>query len=194
MLNSDIKLPSYMSDGPAYPGETVHAAMGENTAYALTSHMFGHGLEHEPVDQAERDTEHTAQEAARTRRARTTPGPTPSTTPLLEPACVGLCAASGHSHGLLALTAYQPAVVGGSTMISLLSPWKVQARAVPALLFLVGLIVMVLPTLPVVALALMLPAAWIRGSWASSCTATSRSTSPLPSRRPGAPLRRPVSA
>lgn len=55
-----------------------------------------------------------------------------------------------------------PAVVGASTMISLLSPWKVQARAVPALLFVVGLIVMVLPMLPVVALALMLPAAWIQ--------------------------------
>ena len=55
-----------------------------------------------------------------------------------------------------------PAVVGGSTMASLLSPWKVQARAVPALLFVVALIVMALPMLPVVALALMLPAAWIQ--------------------------------
>ena len=68
MLNSDIKLPSYMSDGPAYPGETVHTAMGENTAYALTSHMFGHSLEHEPVDHAERAAQHTCGAAARRRQ------------------------------------------------------------------------------------------------------------------------------
>lgn len=55
-----------------------------------------------------------------------------------------------------------PAVVGGSSMLALLSPWRMQARAVPALLFVVGMIVLVLPTLPVVALALMLPAALIQ--------------------------------
>jgi hypothetical protein len=54
------------------------------------------------------------------------------------------------------------AVIGGSSMISLLSPWKVQARAVPALLFAVGLVVMALPMMPVAALAMMLPVAWLQ--------------------------------
>ena len=43
-----------------------------------------------------------------------------------------------------------PAIVGGSSMLALLSPWRMQARAIPALLFVVAMIVMVLPTLPVV--------------------------------------------
>lgn len=55
-----------------------------------------------------------------------------------------------------------PAIIGASSMISLLSPWRMQPRAVPALLFIIGLIVMLLPMLPVVALALMLPAALIQ--------------------------------
>jgi hypothetical protein len=54
------------------------------------------------------------------------------------------------------------AVIGGSSMVSLLSPWRMTARFVPALLFIVGMIVIVLPTLAVAALALMLPAAWIQ--------------------------------
>jgi hypothetical protein len=54
------------------------------------------------------------------------------------------------------------AVIGESSMISLLSPWRMQARAVPVLLFVVGMIVMVLPMLPVAALAMMLPAAWLQ--------------------------------
>jgi hypothetical protein len=55
-----------------------------------------------------------------------------------------------------------PAIVGGSSMISLLSPWRMQARAVPALLFVIGLIVLALPMTIVTAMALMLPAALIQ--------------------------------
>jgi hypothetical protein len=55
-----------------------------------------------------------------------------------------------------------PAVVGGATMISLLSPWRMQARAVPVVLFVVGLLVMFLPVPIVAALALMLPVALVQ--------------------------------
>jgi hypothetical protein len=55
-----------------------------------------------------------------------------------------------------------PAIIGASSMLALLSPWRMQPRAVPALLFIVAMIVLVLPTLPVVALALMLPAALLQ--------------------------------
>jgi hypothetical protein len=78
MLPSDTQPVSYMSDGPAFAGESIRGAMGENTAHALAGHLLtrpipgisagpqpGHGYEHEPVDQAERDATHTAQAAAK---------------------------------------------------------------------------------------------------------------------------------
>ena len=62
-----------MHEGPQFPGESVHQAMGENTAASLTAHMIrrahlpvgpGHGFEHEPLDDAERASQHVAQSAA----------------------------------------------------------------------------------------------------------------------------------
>src|SRR5258708_6026026 len=77
MYLTDAAPKDYMSSGPGYPGEDVHTAMGENTAYSLTGHMLsgpaqgvsngpqpGHGYGYEPVDQAERDAQHTAQTVA----------------------------------------------------------------------------------------------------------------------------------
>lgn len=89
---SDAMPVSYMSDGPAYPGEDAHTAMGENTAHALAGHMLsrpahgvsvgtfsqpgqpvadahpmaqpGGSIKDEPVDQAERAAQHTAQTVA----------------------------------------------------------------------------------------------------------------------------------
>jgi hypothetical protein len=63
---SDAMPVTYMSDGPVLPGEDVRNAMAGNTAHALAGHMLrpGHGFEHEPVDRAERDAQHTAQDAA----------------------------------------------------------------------------------------------------------------------------------
>jgi hypothetical protein len=53
------------------------------------------------------------------------------------------------------------AIIGGSSMVALLSPWRVQPRAVPLLLFVVALVVMVLPLTVVLAMSLMVPAALI---------------------------------
>lgn len=54
------------------------------------------------------------------------------------------------------------AIVGGSSILAFLSPWQVTARVIPLLIFVTAMIVMVLPTLPLVALAMMLPTALIQ--------------------------------
>lgn len=54
-----------------------------------------------------------------------------------------------------------PAIVAGTTMVSYLSPVKIPPRAMPLVMFLIGLIVLILPATPDLALALTLPAAWL---------------------------------
>lgn len=54
-----------------------------------------------------------------------------------------------------------PAIVSGTTMLAYLWPRKITPHFVPLLTFIVALIVMVLPVLPVVALALVLPVAML---------------------------------
>jgi len=69
---NDVTPAEYHGDGPMYDGESIHQALGENTAYSLGGHLvnkaaqrFGRGLEHEPVDDAERASQQTARNAAR---------------------------------------------------------------------------------------------------------------------------------
>lgn len=59
-----ITQPTYHSDGPVLPGESLHQAMGENTAMSLAGHMLTrpsqgvssgpHPLEDEPTTHAEK--------------------------------------------------------------------------------------------------------------------------------------------
>lgn len=55
-----------------------------------------------------------------------------------------------------------PAIVAGTTMLSYLSPWKVQARFIPLLMFIVGLLVLTMPVVVSLALGLTIPAAWLQ--------------------------------
>jgi hypothetical protein len=65
MTMNDTTAARYMHSGPVLPGETDHQAMGENTAYSIGGHLLtpGQSIEHEPVDDAERAAQHTAQAA-----------------------------------------------------------------------------------------------------------------------------------
>ncbi len=69
-MADNVTRAQYVASGPFYDDETNAQAMGENTAWHLAGHMLtrrarpGHGLEHEPVDDAERAAQHTAQNAA----------------------------------------------------------------------------------------------------------------------------------
>lgn len=78
MLPNDTTSPAYHGDGPIYPGETVHQALGENTTFSLGGHLLnrpaqgishgprpGTGFEDEPVGQDEKDSQHVVQSAYR---------------------------------------------------------------------------------------------------------------------------------
>lgn len=54
-----------------------------------------------------------------------------------------------------------PAILAGTTLISYLSPWKMTARAVPLLMFVMALLVMLLPQIFGLALCLSLLAGWL---------------------------------
>lgn len=75
--------PAYHGDGPVFDSESVHQALGENTAFSLAGHMLnkpaqgisfglaaGHGFEHEPVNQDEQAAQHVAQDNAQRNSAQ----------------------------------------------------------------------------------------------------------------------------
>jgi len=70
-------LSRYHGSGPWLPGESWHQALGLNTTASISSHLIrrarggmnrfpapGHGFEHEPLDNAEKSSQHVAQDAA----------------------------------------------------------------------------------------------------------------------------------
>ena len=66
-MNSNVTQAEYMGDGLRLPGESIHQALGANTAHNLAGHLLrktpapGHGFQHEAVDKTERDVEHATQ-------------------------------------------------------------------------------------------------------------------------------------
>lgn len=64
MLPNDTTIPQYHGDGPVLPDESVHQAMGENTAMSLGGHMLTrpsqgvggglHPLKDEPTSNTEK--------------------------------------------------------------------------------------------------------------------------------------------
>lgn len=54
-----------------------------------------------------------------------------------------------------------PAIVAGTTIVAYMSPWKFQARFLPLVMFIVGLLVLTMPQLIDMALCLTIPAAWL---------------------------------
>ena len=54
-----------------------------------------------------------------------------------------------------------PAIVAGTTIVAYMSPWKFQARLLPLVMFIVGLLVLLMPQLIDMALCLTIPAAWL---------------------------------
>lgn len=93
---SDSVPVSYHGDGPMYPGEDAHQALGENTAFSVAGHLLsrpaqgvnpgtfshpaepvadahpmaqpGGSIEDEPTDAAEKASQHTAQTVAKDTR------------------------------------------------------------------------------------------------------------------------------
>jgi hypothetical protein len=76
MIDSNVIQAEYHGDGPVLPGESVHQAMGMNTAYSLGGHLLrpGQSIEDEPVDGAERAAQHTAHNVSQGLQGGT-PGP-----------------------------------------------------------------------------------------------------------------------
>ena len=72
---SDVTPAQYVGDGPVLPGESVHQAMGNNTAYSLGGHLLSqpaqgissgpHPFEDQPLNDAEAASYKTAQNAYR---------------------------------------------------------------------------------------------------------------------------------
>lgn len=55
-----------------------------------------------------------------------------------------------------------PAVLGGTLILAYASPWKLNLRHAPLMMFLVGLLVQFLPGFIDIALALVIPAGWLQ--------------------------------
>ena len=55
-----------------------------------------------------------------------------------------------------------PAIVAGTTMLAYLSPWKIQPRFMPLLMFIIGMIVLTCPPFVSLALGLTIPAAYLQ--------------------------------
>lgn len=55
-----------------------------------------------------------------------------------------------------------PAIVSGTTILAYLSPWKIEHRFMPAIMFLVALVVLQLPEFIAMSLCLTIPAAWLQ--------------------------------
>jgi hypothetical protein len=68
---TDVTRAEFVSSGPIFDGETIHDAMSANIIHHLAGHLLsrrspapGHGFEHEPLDDAEKASQHTVQNAA----------------------------------------------------------------------------------------------------------------------------------
>lgn len=55
-----------------------------------------------------------------------------------------------------------PAIVAGTTMLAYVSPWKIQPRFMPLLMFIIGMIVLTCPAFVSLALGLTIPAAYLQ--------------------------------
>jgi hypothetical protein len=76
--NDNVTRARYVGGGPVYPGESYVSAMGENAAYHLAAPMLarralrpGHSFQHEPLDGAEKASQHVVQNTATLAHAAT---------------------------------------------------------------------------------------------------------------------------